>query len=289
MVPCSFCDICLKCFLSVILFSLGCGQAKDDSAAAAHVRKLLPKSSIKEAIDQETGERHIVKLVLGSKQASQLFPQLKKLPKLRELNLAGVKLQSKDFEHLTELASLESLRLSSGQLTDSDMQHLQPLKGLRTLVITHNTITDEGLPYLSTMTELRYLNLSITKVRGHGFSKLQGLTKLTKIDLSYTDLEDSAMRHFRAYKNLKAFLFNSTRVTEKGLMELVSLHELVDIAPPGDIVGPNHSDSANIKERNELTKERRREKNALWARFWKARLASIEQGNLKGSPAMSLD
>lgn len=285
----SCCNVWFKCFLAGIFFSLGCGQAKEDLGAASLVRKLLLQSSIKEAVDRETGQRHIVKLVIGSKHASQLLPQLKNLPKLHELNLAGVKLQKKDFEQLMKISSLECLRLSSGQLTDNDMQYLQPLKGLETLVITHSTITDDGLPYLSTMTELRYLNLSSTKVCGHGFSRLQGLTKLNRIDLSYTDLEDSAMQYFRTYQNLKAFHFSSTCVTEKGLMELVGLQELRDIAPPDDIVGPKLTDAANIKERHELTKERRREKKALWARFWKARLASIKQLKAAGKPVPSAE
>jgi Leucine-rich repeat (LRR) protein len=70
---------------------------------------------------------------------------LKRLPKLRWLNLSNTKITDDGLCHLSALRSLEQLQLANTDITDQGLEQLKGLKGLNELSVGGTNVTGRGL------------------------------------------------------------------------------------------------------------------------------------------------
>jgi hypothetical protein len=109
---------------------------------------------------------------------------LKKLTQLRELNLAGLKLNNDSLANLKELQLIQ-LHLEGTGISDDGLAHLSSLLEMRRLFLDNNPgITGKGLTHLVGLVELRDLRLRQTKVDDEGILRLKSLLQLEDLWLN---------------------------------------------------------------------------------------------------------
>src|SRR5262249_5283211 len=109
---------------------------------------------------------------------------LKKLHKLRSLDLWVAKISDKGLVHLGGMTSLRSLKLnigSSNPITDAGLAELAGLTDLEELDLFAQRITDASLPLLKKFTKLRSLDIAGTNISFEGATELEKALPKTKI------------------------------------------------------------------------------------------------------------
>ncbi len=123
--------------------------------------------------------------------------QLKRLPQLRTLYLAGALITDAGVEHLAEITQLEVLNLSATRVTDAGLNHLKALTHLWSLGLDHADVTDAGLQHLRGLTQLQELGLNHTNVTDAGLENLKGLTQLRWLDLRWTKVTEEGVKRLQ--------------------------------------------------------------------------------------------
>lgn len=124
--------------------------------------------------------------------------ELRKLPKLENLNLIHTQITSKGSVHLAELRNLKYLALSNTQFDDSGLERLAHLDKMYALLLDGTNVTDAGLKHLEGMTNLEeWLGLSDTKVSDAGLRHLKRLTKLRQLTLRRTNVTADGVKELQ--------------------------------------------------------------------------------------------
>jgi mono/diheme cytochrome c family protein len=127
----------------------------------------------------------------GDAPAPEVFPLLREVVTLRELNLGGVRCTDGDLANIAALKNLDVLHLDDTALTDAGLQHLSGLENLTRLNLFGTAISDAGLAHLASLKKLRWLYLAETKVTPAGVAALQKSLPGLEIDTG-AELKDLA-------------------------------------------------------------------------------------------------
>jgi hypothetical protein len=210
--------------------------AASDRAAVATVRRR--KGEVR--LDGE-GRAVAVRLSADGPLTGELIGAVARLRSLRELNLAGTRVDSDGLSHLrglsrlrsldlaftavgddglaavARLRGLRSLNLHGTPITDAGLKHLRRLAGLTTLVLQRTAITDAGLPSLRGLTRLETLSLVNTAVGPDGLAHLRPLARLRHLGLAGTRITDAGLVHLKSFKNLESLSLSATAIGNVGL------------------------------------------------------------------------
>lgn len=102
-----------------------------------------------------------------------LYGQLKSIPSIVELNLAGKQFTAEDLANISGLKNLTSLSLAQSNVTDGGLAAVENLEKLNSLNLFSTGITDAGLTHLSHLKNLHRLYLAETKVTDAGVEALK--------------------------------------------------------------------------------------------------------------------
>lgn len=135
--------------------------------------------------------------------------KLKRIPNLRNLNLAGcIEITSAGIAHLRSIGSLRTLNLSKTMIDDDALRHVSEMKHLEELVLSlAKYITNDGLAYLS------------------------GCKSLSMLKLIDTNISDAGLQHLKRLPNLQKVWLSGSRVTANGLRELQAARPKMKIFP----------------------------------------------------------
>ncbi len=177
----------------------------------------------------------------------------KGFPKLRSLNLTGLRLPQNPeplIDILLELENLEELRLPfSSPIDDANLERLCELEKLRVLEICSSDLTVEGLAHLLSLPRLRelrigggltdagmqvigkskslrVLDVSRSAVSDKGLSGLEKIEAFEGLDLSSTSITDKGLALLSKSTLLKRLNLSKTPVTQVGLAHLRNLKKL---------------------------------------------------------------
>ena len=144
---------------------------------------------------------------------------LKRLTKIRELDLGDSQVTDDGLVHLrgrTQLVTLNLLRLP---ITGAGLVHLEELTDLEHLTLSGTAITDADLLHLQKLKNLRRLDLNDTKITDQGLRHLKLLPMLEDIRLYGTEVSDDGLTHLASLP-LKMLNLNSTNVTPRGVKQI---------------------------------------------------------------------
>ncbi|MDB5392198.1 MAG: TonB domain/peptidase domain protein [Planctomycetaceae bacterium] len=176
-------------------------------------------------------EHHLISITAGAAATDQLLGQLKKLPKLTELDFHPTQpVTAEGIFQLAKLSSLQKLSLSGlnqhGKgLGDVALQGVSGLKSLRELSLGECGITDTGVKWLETLPQLTHLTIS-----GEGRLTDAALGSIGKLK----QLKQLSLSSYVATKELGWMRFSGEGIRQlSGLRGLEELH-LVGQSVPAD-------------------------------------------------------
>jgi len=266
-------------FLVCFLGFAGCGNSAENPKAIA----LLKKHGTVGIFDEKIWLVSLhEKAGVGRGDTDELILALKEIEGLGELRINGNALKKKHLQSIAALPHLTVLRLRGCGLDDKALEVIKEMSNLKWLGITHTPITDEGLKHLAQLRKIKRLELPKTKIRGPGLAHLKGFDQLEWLGLGSTPLDDSGIPHIVAnFPKLKRLQLDETNITPDGLMQLVDLHWLQNLAPPSDMLPRKHM-QAQGEERTRLLQEERKARKALMLKFDTAHLASKRKARAAG-------
>jgi hypothetical protein len=152
-------------------------------------------------------------------------------------------------------ATLCHIDLTETGISNDGLKHIPRFKALKTLNLGRNKFTDAGIPFLSgceTLEEVRLINCPITGSTLASLSNLKHLRKLflsgtnvsqnlkqlgklriEVLNLSECGLTNDTLKDLSENKRLQVLNLNDNNITNSGLMNLVTLPELVKISVKG--------------------------------------------------------
>ena len=108
----------------------------------------------------------------AEKPDAALYAQLKAIPSIVELSLAGMQFTPTDLANIAALKNLATLNLSKTNVTDEGLAAVENLEKLHSLNLFSTGITDAGLEHLAHLKNLRRLYLAETKVSDAGVAEV---------------------------------------------------------------------------------------------------------------------
>lgn len=213
--------LCVVVGGTALAFMIDGGRANAIAAAKRYGRVEIPYPGV-------------MRIDLHNRKAlDEVLPLLSSVPELDYLSLGGAELTDENLRALGTLTQIRTLSIGRSDLDDDGLGGLSPLTNLRELRLSRNPITDAGLKHLAPLRNLEKLDLSLTSVRGTG---LQHVTPtLRELFLTKSLLDDESIEHCKRFPRLALLYFESTKVTQSGLMKLADLHQLKSIGPPAEI------------------------------------------------------
>jgi hypothetical protein len=137
------------------------------------------------------------------------------------IDLKGKPITDRDLEELKKLPRLENVNLGKTRVTGAGMIHLAGLKNIKCLSLWDTQVNDDGLRNLAALTKLRVLILDGTRVTDSGLKHLEGLKDLDEwLGLTGTGVTDSGLEHLKGLKKLRQINVRMTKVTAGGAKEL---------------------------------------------------------------------
>jgi hypothetical protein len=179
----------------VVTILAGCGRRSPvlDNLDSAKVRALDGVITF-----DKSGQSRNVSLCFPRANVTDAdLEQIRSLPGLHALDLAGSPITDAGLRRLEGLDRLELLGLLGTRVTDKGMEQVGKLSGLRVLVLSETAIADAGLAHLRGLTRLRVLYLDATDISDDGLQHLQGLTALQTLILSRTRVSDAGLKALR--------------------------------------------------------------------------------------------
>jgi hypothetical protein len=179
---------------------------------------------------------------------------------LNSLDLSSAQITDEGLRHLLEAKALTGITLRSPKISDQGLATIGKMNQLQRLHLHNVPLTDVGLEHLKNLTEMQGLYLTNTAATGDGLKHLDGMQDLAQLSLTGTQVSDAAFGHLHLFpklthlsmgagfnnkheshitdKALKAMLsatsvryltFDTTRVTDVGLMSLAELPDLENV------------------------------------------------------------
>ncbi len=147
------------------------------------------------------------------------------------VNLRDKPITDDDLVQLKKLPKLENLDLSNTQVTSRGMAHIAKLKNLKYLSLWNTRVDDEGLQYLAGLDNLYALILDGTRVTDKGLIHLEGLVNLEEwLGLTGTGVTDAGLEHLKGLVKLRNLNLRQTNVTADGARELQRALPKADIS-----------------------------------------------------------
>ena len=182
------------------------GSVKYDyqKASRDHANVFDPKATapgpgwLRQAVGKEFFQDVVMIDLAGKPVTDEDLKELKKLPKLENLNLSNTRVTSAGLVHLAELKNLKELYLWNTQVDDDGLRHLAKLTRLQSLLLDGTRVTDAGLKHLEGLKELdEWLGLVGTGVTDAGLVHLKGLTKLQQVNVRQTRVTDAGAKELQ--------------------------------------------------------------------------------------------
>jgi hypothetical protein len=158
------------------------------------------------------------------------FQQLQALVDLKDLSLAGTKVDVASINGLAACRGLESLDISSSQLSHENMSILVKHRSIRRLNLANCSVDPRELRLLAGMSQLTDLNVSGTRFDDAHVEALAALPDLRSIRLASTRISSSSVRRLAALRRLEVLDLSGTKVDDTDLdllLRLPALRELI--------------------------------------------------------------
>ena len=147
--------------------------------------------------------------------------QLRRLEKLRSLNLMGSKITDAGLKYLETMSQLEQLDLMYTPITDAGLEYIKSMTSLKNLNLYATKITDIGMDHIKNMTNLQSLICgNTTQITDVGLENLKGMSRLKQLNLMNTPITDLGIEHINGLSGLQILVLNNTNITDAGLENL---------------------------------------------------------------------
>jgi|GEM_PF-5973768 len=158
---------------------------------------------------------------------------LAEVGKLHNLKVLKVRLGIFDDEGFAKLATckeLLTLEVQDCNLTEVGLAVIKNFTKMRELTIMRCNATDEGIGQLTGLNDLRFLSLRANgTITGTCLKAFVNCDKLAELNIEETIVDDAAMPFIAQMKGLEILKMWATRITGKGLAELVKCEALREI------------------------------------------------------------
>jgi hypothetical protein len=124
---------------------------------------------------------------------------------------------------LRRLPRLRSLDLARTRVTDLAMESIGQQRSLESLNLWGTSVTDIGLEKLRRLADLRHLVLHGTQVTGHGMTHVRRLRNLTALDVWGLPITDRDVGPLRMLQELRELDLWRALITARGLAKPESL------------------------------------------------------------------
>lgn len=142
---------------------------------------------------------------------------LKTLTNLERLEIHSSQLGDRGLDHLKGLTKLRELYLQSDLVTDAGFEHLKELVSLKVLELDTPQLTDKGLAFLAKTPELERLRLLNTRITDRGLQSVRNCSKLRELELPGADIGDVGLRNLENLNDLELVDLRRTKVTDASL------------------------------------------------------------------------
>lgn len=154
---------------------------------------------------------------------SRVAADIGTLSELETLLLRGSDVTDLDLVHLKRLRKLKILDLRETAITDVGLQHVGQMTSLRRLYLGDTQVTDAGLANLKELVNLELLDLDQTQISDEGMQHLQTLTKLNQLGVGQSKVTDAGLEMLHRLPN---FVYLNVERTQVSIKERVRLREL---------------------------------------------------------------
>jgi len=146
---------------------------KDTAAEEQAIKKLATLGISVRPIAQNLQWKEATVRPQDTNKVGEALAELKNIPSLIDLNLAGQRLKDDDLKNIADLTNLQRLHLENNPISDGAMAYLKKLVNLEYLNLYNTQVGDSGLENLKGMTNLANLYLWETKVTDEGAANLK--------------------------------------------------------------------------------------------------------------------
>lgn len=170
-----------------------------------------------------------------------------RLPKVRELVVAGNNLTDESLEFISRLCELRALDLSGNErISGKTLKKLVNCPKLETLILRKTGTDDDGVIGLAGCKSLRAVDLERTRISDKGFAKLE-LPTLEELNLSFTNVSALDGAAFRSAHGLRVLGVARTAVDDDALARIAHLTKLERLDLTGTLVnGPGLAHLKNL-------------------------------------------
>jgi len=180
----------------------------------------------------------------------ELSEHLRRLPKLRWLELRNSRVTDRGLACVSELRTLERLYVRNYvdentppiSVTDAGFVHFRNLSRLTTLTLTNGDITGTGLKHVVGFPNLKLVDLRNTKLTDDALSHLSSQKRLKSLILSHTPITNAGLRHLQPLTGLEELFLFDTKVTDVGMEILPAMKNLRTL----DLMQTNISDAGLV-------------------------------------------
>ncbi len=143
------------------------------------------------------------------------FCHLKRLSRLRELNIDQCPISDSDLVNLSVATELRNLTLMHTHVNGSGLAYLKP-RNLTDLTLDSSPVTDDGLSGIKSLPNITCFCLNRTLVSDKGMVWLKNLN-LNHLELDGTRVTGTGLRYLRGSKDLEELCLVDAPVTDEGL------------------------------------------------------------------------
>lgn len=176
------------------------------------------------------------------------YQTLKRLQKLRELDLSATAITDTHLATLKDLPDLRRLHLYDVKLTDLGLQQVGQMRSLQILDLRNCECTASSLKHLSGLRDLRRLLMSDRDLNDLVLKSLREIGLLDKLDTTWQSREPNLGDVRRElYEPVTVRTLKLSNVTDAGLAELKGLSELQVLElRDSKVLGPGLTDLAAL-------------------------------------------
>lgn len=146
---------------------------KDAAAEQPAIQKLATLGISVRPIAQNVAWKEGTIRPQDTNKVKEAIAELKNIPSLVDLNLAGLNISDEDLAGIENNSNLLRLHLENTKISDAGLAHLKNLKNLRYLNLYGTQVSDAGLDNLKELKNLSHLYLWQTKVTAEGAENLK--------------------------------------------------------------------------------------------------------------------
>lgn len=172
----------------------GGSEQAEDQDIAKEIEKLGGKIT-----RDDKGAKPIVSVSLAGKQGAlkEAVPHMKKLGKLRELDLTNTNVTDTALKDLSELGTLEVVILDDNGVSGSGIKNLAGAKSLKRLSLKNNGLPNDELGAFASLPQLQSLDLSNNPISNAGAKELHALKNLTELNLVGTKVNEKGVEELK--------------------------------------------------------------------------------------------